>query len=108
MRDEPPRRITDRVLNINLTGNLAPFYNDDQPVLLLMGGGGGEHYLCTFTGKTRFDQFMADYPAGRVFEKVIIVDDGREFLDSIPVHIHVIVDPYKHENGMMRYQEVQR
>ena len=112
MSEDPiaPRRISNRVLDVNLTGYLSLFLQGTnmtgaQPVWLEQPG--SPHlYLAVFSSKERIDIFLVDYPIS--YDKIIHIDDGLEFISSIPREYKIIIDPYKHTNGRMRYSEVFR
>lgn len=105
MRLPPPKRISDVAHEMTLTGYLSLFYSDQQPVLLNMDGT-DDLFLAVFSTKVKLDQYLRDYPTA--YDKIIQIDDGDEFLGSIPKSIRVIGDPYKHGNMKIRFMELTR
>lgn len=114
MINKMPKRVSNRILDIDLTGNLSPFTEDFQPVYLQMPGSAAR-YIATFTSKQTLDTFLKDYPIP--YDRIIQIQHGGEFLESIPKTIEwddetldliVVVDPYKHENGKCRFKQIFR
>jgi len=105
--EEGPKRITDRVLELNLTGHLMPVDENQQPVLLHMVGAGADLFLPVFS---TFEKLVAGMELARTpYHKIKQIVDGLEFLESLEENetkLRVIVDFYKHENGRIRFQEV--
>jgi hypothetical protein len=104
MSDAP--KPTGNVHEVTLTGKLFPWDNHmNQPVLLAMPGS-EFNYLPLFSTVDALRELMerANVP----FDKIKHVDDGPEFMSSIPLHIKLICDPYFLDNGRVRFTEVFR
>lgn len=100
----PPRRVSNKVLHLDLTGAIF-LWREEAPVLTQLQRG-GDLYLPLFSLKSNLDRFLKDYPIP--YDRIKQVSDGPEFLSSIPPGIKVMLDPHKHENGRMRFREVFR
>ena len=101
----PPRRLSETVKQVDISDYLSPFHNNNQPVFLEMPAS-NKLYLAVFSTKAKLDHFIRDYPIS--YEKIISITDGYEFIESLPGHITIVVDPYRHRNGNMRYLEIFR
>jgi len=101
----PSRRLSETVKQVDISDYLSPFHNNNQPVFLEMAAS-SKLYLAVFSTKAKLDLFIRDYPIP--YEKIISITDGPEFIDSLPGHITIVVDPYRHSNGAMRYLEIFR
>lgn len=106
----PPSHVPETTTRaIDLTTYLVPCHENRQPVLLSMPGT-EDLFLATFSTPEALDLFR-DMKVVR-YARVVQVEDGREFLDSIPREIRVIVDPRPHDDpakraaGAIRFTEV--
>lgn len=113
-----PRQISDRILDVDLTGYLIPG-TGDGPVVLGMPGTTAQ-YLPIFSTLEKLQALLSEYAIDYVDVKTI--DDTQEFLRTLPptadvmingklvetVELRLIVDPHKHENGLLRFTEVLR
>lgn len=102
---DPPKQVGP-MKELVLTGMLMP-WADGQPVLVhMMGVGSGVFYLPLFDDP---DQLRAVLErAGISFQSIKQVDDGPEFLDSIPPEIIVITNLRFTDEGRIRFHQVQR
>jgi hypothetical protein len=100
-----PRRTGKPAQAVDLTGMLIPWGQDDQPVFLNMPLS-TKLYLPCFSSEDLLVSSLAGVP----YEKIKQIDDGREFLSSVPSAIAVIVDPqYGDEpGGLVRFTQVLR
>lgn len=90
---------------VTLTGRLLA-WKAGTPVLLRMAGAPDAHYLACFSTPMLLERTMARL--GASFDKIKRVDDGNEFLRSIPAAITVIVDPYWTDEGRVRFTQLLR
>jgi hypothetical protein len=101
----PPKQVGPQKF-LDLTGMLIPWAGG-QPVLLnMMGVDSSVQYLPLFSEPEPLEAVLAQ--AGVGFESIKQVDDGPEFLDSIPVEIIVITDLRYTPEGKIRFHQVQR
>jgi hypothetical protein len=104
---EPPKPVTGKLVSLDLSGYLFPAYANRQPVLLRIDGAEGDLFLPVFSSPQKLVEGME--LAKTAYDRIQQIMDGREFLDSLEenaVKLRVIVDPYKHESGTLRFQEV--
>lgn len=93
-----------------LEGYLFPWC-DEHPVLLNVIGS-PDLYLPIFSTLGSFKTKMAFI--GAEYQSIKRIDDVGEFLDSLPFMfpsgecLRVIVDPYRTEEGMIRFTELLR
>lgn len=82
-------------------------WNDEtnQPAFIKVMGNDDTFTIPVFTTVEKLKQFSEDF--GIPYDRIKHIDDGVEFLDSIPVEIEVIQDPYKH-GDKTRYRKVMR
>lgn len=91
---------------LTLTGMLMP-WKDGQPALLhMLGTEASVYYLPLFEDPDQLRAVLAraDVP----FESIKQVEDGGEFLDSVPPDIVVVVNPRFTDEGKVRFFQVQR
>ena len=108
--DFAPRPTGKPVEEVTLTGMLLPWKAGD-PVLLRMPACDDE-FLPLFTREEDLREVLRQ--AGASFDSIKQVDDGREFLDSLPLMtgssrlLRVITNPRIVEQGRVRFVEVFR
>jgi hypothetical protein len=111
LTDVGPRRISDREVSIVITGYFMPTQAPNVPVLIEMPGT-DDLFVCVFSKEEKLASTMAAF--GIEYARVALVTDGRELLDEIkatnargerPYWIRVAVDPYKADNGRVRFSE---
>lgn len=105
-------RRTSGIKEISVTGYLMPALENRQPVLCGMPGT-DDLFVLLFSDKVKLDAFIAEYLIH--YDRIQQVTDGGDFVDSIqeenarggrPYELRIAVDPYKHENGNMRWTEI--
>jgi hypothetical protein len=75
-------------------------------MLHMLGVGSDVLYLPVFSSEKQLREVLAK---GRVpFDKIKHIDDGPEFMDSIPVEVIIIKDLYFTEEGKVRYTQILR
>ena len=99
-----PRPTGAPVRAVELTGKLFP-WSQEQPVLLQMPGSSALYLPC-FSSAKGLREVLGRSRVG--FGSIKQIDDGREFLSSIPGAIVVIVDPRYTEQGRVRFTQVLR
>lgn len=97
-----PRRTGKPVEEITLTGKLVPFRNG-QPIMLNFTMS-PHTYLPCFDTESELREMMADIG----WDNIKHVDDGQEFLVSIPPHVVVITKLRKTERGTFKFLQVFR
>ena len=111
MTDVAPRRISDREVSLRLTGCFMPTQAPNVPVLIGMPGT-DDLFIFVFSTQVKLVSTMESI--GVEYERVFLVTDGRELLDEIketnargerPYRIRIAVDPYKADNGRVRFVE---
>ena len=111
MTDVAPRRISDREVPLRLTGYFMPTRAPNVPVLIGMPGT-DDLFIFVFSTEEKLASTMESIGIG--YERVSLVTDGRELLDEIkvtheggarPYRLRVAVDPYKADNGRVRFVE---
>jgi hypothetical protein len=103
--DLAPKRTGKPVEVIELSGCLFPWDTEtDQPVLVHMVGSGA-FYLPVFSTEEKLRGMMKKLGP---FGKIKMIQDGREFLDSVPLDVIVIKDAWHTLTGTVRFTQVQR
>lgn len=99
-------RPTGRTEAVSLTGCLLP-WNDgfDQPVLLTLIGSDAP-YMAVFSTEAMLQATMAR--ANVPFDRIKLIGEHWEFIDSIPDEILIIKDPWYTLEGKIRFMQVQR
>jgi hypothetical protein len=102
---EPPKQVGPE-RDVTLTGMLFP-WRDDQPVLVhLTGDGTGTFCLPLFRDEDRLRAVLGAF--GVPFASIKMVEDGPEFLESLPRDIAVIADLRITDEGRLRYLQIRR
>jgi len=103
--DEPPRRVSDTVYLVQLTGCLLPWRHWGQPATIGIVGGGNQLYVPVFTTVEKLRALMETYTVR--YESIKQVDEGREFALSVfESGLGIVLDPHRKENGMIGYLNV--
>ncbi len=112
MTDSAPRRISDHELPIVITGYFMPTVAPNVPVLIGMPGT-EDLFIFVFSSEDKLSSAMTAF--GIAYARVAVVTDGRELIDEIqatnargerPYRIRLAVDPYKADNGRVRFVEL--
>lgn len=110
MNEEAPKRTGKPAEELDLTGKHFP-WGLGLPCFLSMPGTDALYLPC-FTDPEKLCEVMAQAKAH--FTGVKTIEDGPEFLSSIPttgpggVDVHVILDPYYTPEGKVRFKQVLR
>lgn len=111
MTNSAPRRISDREVPVNITGYFMPTHARNTPVLLGMPGT-DDLFVVVFSTEEKLAALMAAFDIA--YARIAIVTNGRELLDEIeernrtgdrPYRVRLAVDPYKTEEGRVRFTE---
>jgi hypothetical protein len=103
--EEPPTRTGTPPRAVELSGQLIAWGKDDQPVLLRVTGSPQWHLPCFASeGQLRTQSWRA----GVGFHKIKRIEDGREFLTSVPSDVLVITGLHFAPTGRVRYLQVVR
>lgn len=111
MTDEAPRRISDREVPIAITGYFMPTHAPNAPVLVGMPGT-DDLFIFVFSTEEKLVKSMETL--GIEYERVAVVTHGRDLLGEIdsmnaagerPYRIRLAIDPYKADNGLVRFGE---
>jgi hypothetical protein len=106
-----PHRISDREVPIAVTGYFMPTCAPNRPVLIGMSGT-DDLFIAVFSTEEKLAETMRTL--GIEYARVSIVTNGSELLDDIatmnetggrPYRIRLAVDPYKADNGNVRFNE---
>lgn len=109
--DLAPRRISDRELSIRITGYFMPTQAPNVPVLIGMPGT-DDLFMLVFSTEEKLAAAMASFEISYAW--VAVVTNGGELLDEIqatnesgerPYRLRLAVDPYKADNGRVRFVE---
>jgi hypothetical protein len=109
--NDAPRRISDREVVIAIAGYFMPTDAPNAPVLVGMPGT-DDLFVLVFSTEDKLAQAMSAFEIG--YARVSVVTDGAELLDEIqkmnatgtrPYRIRLAVDPYKADNGRVRFTE---
>lgn len=109
---EAPWPVSNKDLNIDVSGYLMPCHEDRQPVLIGMHGT-NDLFICLYSTEDKLRQSFLDWNIE--FARIVIIMDGNTFVDSIKEDIalkersyelRIAVDPHKTERGTVRYQEI--
>lgn len=101
--DQAPKRTAKPLELVDLTGKLFP-WDWDEPCFLTVHGSERRNIVC-FTKESSLRAVMKR--VGVVFSGIKRIDDGAEFLTSVPGHIGIILDPY-FVGERVRYVDVKR
>jgi hypothetical protein len=101
----PPKRTGAPARRVDLTGCLLPWGADDQPVFLGMPESTLVYLPCFSSALILRATFAL---ANTSFASIKHIDDGREFLASIPLKYVVILDPHFVDGGRVRFTRVLR
>jgi len=108
---DAPRRITDREVPITLAGYFMPMIAPNVPVLMGMPGT-DDLFIFVFSTEEKLVAVMTIL--GISYERLARVTDGIELIDEIeatnargerPYKLRLAVDPYKADNGRVRFVE---
>lgn len=111
MTADAPRRISDREVPIDITGYFMPTHAPKAPVLIGMPGT-DDLFIFVFSTEEKLAAAMAAFAID--YERVALVTSGSELLADIqetnasgarPYLLRIAVDPYKLENGRVRFVE---
>ena len=102
-----PRPVNNVAKYVSLTGMLFP-WNGQAPVMLNMPMS-DFLYLPCFSTEKKLEGCLER--AGISWRSIKHIDDGREFVESVPrtdgvQEIKIILDPYWTEKGTVRFTEV--
>jgi hypothetical protein len=109
--DLAPRRISDLEVPIAITGYFMPTHAPNAPVLVGMPGT-DDLFVFVFSTEKKLVEMMEGF--GIEYGRVSIVTHGRTLFDEIkalnetgerPYRIRLAVDPYKADNGCVRFSE---
>jgi hypothetical protein len=101
---EPPKRTGKPPEWVSLTGLLIAWGEDNQPVLIGVTGSPLYHLSC-FSSEDGLRSMLSR--VGASFTKIKRIDDGPEFLASIPKEVVVVVAPH-FVGERFRYAQVLR
>ncbi|HSX22871.1 MAG TPA: hypothetical protein VLE97_08880 [Gaiellaceae bacterium] len=110
-KDGGPRRISNREVPLSITGYFMPTHAPNAPVLMAMPGT-DDLFLFVFSTEEKLASAMASF--GTEYERIAVVTDGRDLIAEInetnasgerPYRIRLAVDPYKADNGRVRFVE---
>lgn len=101
---QPPRPVGTPPRIVDITGHVIPW--NDGPVLLTMAEADDNLYLPVFSTVEKLTDMMMLTEIA--YQSIKRIDDRREFLDSLPADVRVIIDPHFHESGRVRYTEILR
>lgn len=114
MTSDALRRISDREVPLVLTGYVMPMIASNVPVLVGMPGT-DDLFVFVFSTEEKLVAAMTSFEIE--YLRVAVVTDGRELVDEMaasndsgvrPYRIRLAVDPYKADNGRMRFVEPRR
>jgi hypothetical protein len=102
----PPNPTGKPPQDLTLTGMLMPWCGDRPALVHMHGVGEGVFYLPLFDEEDKLRTVLAR--ANVPFKSIKLVEDGFEFLDSIPPDIVVITNLRFTDEGRIRFMQVQR
>ena len=105
----PPRQISDKVYEIDITGYLFPWIKD-HPVLVTLPGT-PDLFLPMFKTESALRNSMAEGDVD--YDSIKRIDDVDEFLESLPLKVSdrkiwLMTDPVIIEAGTTRFRELLR
>ena len=105
--EEPLVRVTNRVATVCVTGYLLLFDDDKQPIYIQCDGAKpGDLFIPLFSNREALVTGVKDLQLN--FDRVVEITDHREFIDSIPSELRIIVDPRILDSGNARFVELYR
>jgi len=99
-----PRRISDKVLDIDITDHLIPWGEYGQP--MYVNSGGNSLFVPIFSTRDKLREVCEKF--GLNYVSIKKIDDPIEFMDCFPESIRFMVDPWQTETGTVRFKEVLR
>jgi hypothetical protein len=111
---KPPTRVSDRVMQISITGYAIPIRTDDGQPFLMQMFGTDDLFIPIFSDPQMWLRFMATMPdlvEDLRHTTMKCISDGDEFLKSLePTEprptVRVMLNAYKKPNGAVAYTEV--
>lgn len=98
----PPKRIGG-IQSASIKGLLMP-WKDDQPVLITFMGSSAA-YLPLFSTPQELVSGLLNVAEWTSIKKI---DDGLEFISSVPVEINVIMNLHLLPDGTRRFSQIER
>lgn len=100
------RRISDKIESLALSGYLIPFITDVQPQVVYVGDSEEHVFIMVFSTESKLKSFCSEKEIE--FSSIKQITDGKDFFMELPRDVRVMVDPYVHENGRIRFMEAGR
>ncbi len=100
----PPPKSLGTERELTLTGMLFAVRNNDLVLLNMYGVTANIQYLALFSEPDQLQSVLAR--AGVPFTGIKQVEDGREFLDSVPPDLVIITDLRFTDEGKIRFTQV--
>ncbi|MDB4278055.1 hypothetical protein N9917_00335 [Deltaproteobacteria bacterium] len=92
---------------VTLTGMLMPWRKNGQPAFLHLHGVSPDvFHIVLFADEDSLRSVLGR--AGVSFDSIKLIEDGPDFLDSIPTDIQIIANLRFTEEGKVRYTEIRR
>lgn len=95
-------RPTGKLRPLDITGYFCPFYGD-KPVPFEIGGSEAL-YVLLFERQPDLHSFLVPYP--RVYNRVCVVEDGPQFIESLRGHVELAVNPTRQEDGNILFDQI--
>lgn len=99
----PPPKPISKPRDVRITGYLLLMRTKTQPCLVDIAGS-DKLYLPVFSTHKKLKAFLREVPLE--YLKISQVTNGREFIESVMPQTTVILDPYRHASGTLRYTQV--
>ncbi len=104
-----PRRVSDKELAIDITDNLIPWGENDQPVYVNVGG--KDLFVPIFSTVEKLCETMEQFNVE--YESIKRIDDPNGFMNSFPhsfgeAQIRFLLDPWLTDTGTVRFKEIMR
>lgn len=98
-----PRFISDKIDPLDINGYILA--GDDHGPMLVRMDGTEDLFIPIFSTKEKLVEFAALYEL--TFTRARAIEMVEAFVDGMrSAGLRIIVDPYRHENGRMRYIEL--
>jgi hypothetical protein len=92
--------------NLDLTGYLIPWKEDDNhPLLVSLTRDVPHGYMLVFSTKEKLDNFFKEFP-DIGYDLIKEIEDNNLFLDGLDAGAKAILDPEKQESGTIRFTEI--
>lgn len=102
-----PRRVSDRVVDLDITGYVFAWNEDEEGPQFLRLAGSPDLFLAVFSTVEKLRAIIKDDSVG-----IKTITNAWDFLESVPLrtpegnHLRIAIDIHKTDEGTFRYSEL--